>query len=102
MNNCSTIIADDFACLFHLTTVSRFTIQMLTPFSIFLDGWRLSINVCGEVHRDTICGFLVSWLQTASEPFGVFSYSVFDYICFTVMFQGRRTGRLCGLNMHVI
>ena len=48
---------------------------------------RCLISVCGRAHRASVCGFLVFWLQIAIEPFALFHHSVFDYMCFTVMFH---------------
>ena len=62
---------------------------------------RLSTNVCNRAPRGPRC-LIVHWLQTAIEPFALFYYSVFDYMCFTVMLHrwGRR--RQCGPNIYML
>ena len=37
--------------------------------------------------KGLVCGFLVFWLQIAIEPLALFHHSVFDYMCFSVMFH---------------
>ena len=55
--------------------------------SIVSDGPCLTINVCGPVYCGPICGFLVFWLQIFIGPFALFHHSVFDYMCFSMMFH---------------
>ena len=71
------IMFENFAS-FNCTTVGRSSDLMMAPPQSVSDGRRLIINVCGRAHRGHDCGFLVFWLQIATEPFALFHLTVFD------------------------
>ena len=82
------IVLLDFSFYIHLyLLVSR----LRFPPQSVSDGRRMTINVCGRVHRGPVCVFLVFWPQIAIESFVLFHHIVLRYMCFTMMFQ--RLGR---------
>ena len=47
----------------------------------------LTISNCGRAHCGPVCGFFMCCLQIAGELFGLCHHSVYDFMCFTVMFH---------------
>ena len=60
-------IVAKFASLFKCTTVGRSSDAMTARLSVCFRWLRLTISVCGQAYRGPICGFLVFWLQIATE-----------------------------------
>ena len=94
-------MADNFASIFNWTTVSRSSDNdnsLLNPFQL-VGAW-LSMSWLGP----TVVLFVIFLfsLQIAIEPFALFHHSVFDYMCFTVMFKRWGWETLSGPNMYVV
>ena len=59
----------NFASLFNITQWVGPQTKWQLPLQPDLYGWHLTINVCARAHSGSACGFLVFWLQIATDPF---------------------------------
>ena len=65
----------------------RQTLRLFPPQCVS-EGWCLSISVSGWAYRGSVYGFLVFWLQIATEPFDSFLITEF-VIIFVSVWWGR-------------
>ena len=68
---------------------SKFILHLgFDDFSIKLRFRCLTIIVCGRAYRGLVFSFPVFYFQIDIGSLAVFNHSVFEYMCFTVMFHG--------------
>ena len=79
------VTVGNFAFLFNCTTVSRSADSVTAP-SGGLEGWRLTVNVCGWAHRGLVEVFLCSCFRSPSSPTLCFIIG-FVIMCVSLMFH---------------